>query len=106
MEYLTYIAVFAVVIIVFIILYKIFRFIISILLIGLFLIFAYFTNPTDEQHREAVKQKAVRIDASLKNKKVVRENYYVFSITKLNHRDEHRVIGAGAFTKVFIFANP
>jgi hypothetical protein len=106
MEYLTYIAVFAAIIIVFIILYKIFRFVISLLLIGVFLILAYFTNPNDEQHREAVKEKATKVQMILKNKKIVRENYYIFSITKVYHKDEHRVIGAGAFTKVFIFAKP
>ena len=60
MTYVTYFIVFAAIIIIFFILYKIFRFIISLLLIGLFLVIAYFTNPTEEQHRHAAVQKAER----------------------------------------------
>lgn len=106
MTYVTYIAVFAAIIVIFVILYKIFRFVISLLLIGLFLVIAYFTNPTEEMHRSAVLQKAERSDTPMRGKKVRRENYYIFSLTRIDHRDGHTVIGAGAFTQVFIFSKP
>lgn len=106
MTYVTYIAVFAAIIIIFIILYKIFRFVISLLLIGLFLVIAYFTNPTEEMHRNAVLQKAERTDASMRGKKVRRENYYIFSLTRIDHRDGHSIVGAGGFTQVFVFSKP
>ena len=106
MTYVTYFVVFAAIIIIFFILYKIFRFIISLLLIGLFLVIAYFTNPTDEQHRHAAVQKAERTGTSLKGKKARRENYYIFSLTRIDGADGHKIIGAGAFTQVFIFSKP
>lgn len=106
MTYVTYIAVFAAIIIIFFVLYKIFRFVISLLLICLFLVVAYFTNPTEEQHRRAALQKAERTDSSMRGKKARRENYYVFSLTRIDHQDGHKIIGAGAFTQVFIFSKP
>jgi hypothetical protein len=106
MAYITYILVFIVVVIVFIILYKIFKFLISILLIGVFVILAYFTNPTEEMHRAAVLRKAEQEDIPMRNKKVVRDNYYVFSLTKIRHADESKVVGAGGFTQVIIFSKP
>ncbi len=106
MTYLTYIAVFIVVIIIFFLLYKIFRFLVSILLVALIVIIAYFTNPTEQMHKEAVLNKAKSTDSSMRNKKVSRENFYVFSITAVDHGDEHRLVGAGAFTQVFIFNKP
>lgn len=106
MTYLTYIVVFAAIILVFFVLYKIFRFIVSLLLIGLFVVIAYFTNPTEEAHRRAVLQKAERTNTTMKGKKARRENYYIFSLTRIDLADGHRIIGAGAFTQVFIFSKP
>jgi hypothetical protein len=106
MTYLTYAVVFVVVIILFIILYKIFRFIVSLLLIGVFVVVAYLTNPTENVHKTAVSAKADRHDIKLRGKKVVRENYYLFSLTGLEEGEEYRLIGAGAFTKVVIFSKP
>jgi type IV secretory pathway VirB3-like protein len=106
MTYLTYIAVFVVIIIVFVILYKIFRFIISLVLIVVFLLFAFFTNPTEEMHRRAVIEKARKTGTPLRNKRIARENFYVFSLTKVYRGEEKRIVGAGAFTQVFIFSKP
>jgi hypothetical protein len=105
MLYLTYIVVFVVIILVFIILYKIFKFIVSILLIGLFVVIAYFTNPSEERHRAAVIEKLEK--ENLTARPVVdRENYYVFSLTSVNKSNDRKIIGAGAFTRVFIFSKP
>jgi hypothetical protein len=106
LTYLTYIAVFAVIIVLFILLYKIFKFIISILLIGLFGIVAYLTNPSEESHKQAVLKKAEENKITLRDKKVKREDYYFFSLTGIDEQGEHRIIGAGAFTKVFVFSKP
>jgi hypothetical protein len=106
MTYLTYAVVFVVVIIIFIILYKVFRFIVTMLLICVFLLVAYLTNPTEDVHKVAVSAKADQHDVKLRGKKVVRENYYLFSITGLDEGEEYRVIGAGAFTRVIIFSKP
>ena len=106
MTYVTYIAVFAAIIIIFIILYKIFRFIVSLLLIVVFAAIAYFTNPTLEKHRLAVTEKAKKLDSPMRKKSVSRESYYLFSLTAIDQGDDHRIVGVGAFTKVFIFGKP
>lgn len=106
MTYLTYIVVFAVIIVLFFILYKIFRFIIGLLVIALIVVIAYLTNPSEEVHRQAVLRKAAETKTSLKKKKISREDFYLFSLTALDENNEHRIIGAGGFTTVFIFSKP
>jgi energy-coupling factor transporter transmembrane protein EcfT len=106
MEYITYIVTFVVVVLIFFLLYKIFRFIISILLVGLLALIAYFTNPSLEKHREAVQAKARKENISMRNKKVDRESFYIFSMTRVKEGADFKVVGAGAFTKVIVFRNP
>jgi hypothetical protein len=96
----------AVIIVIFIVLYKVFKFIISLVLIGVFLMIAYITNPSIENHKAAVYKKAAKEGISLKHKKVDRENYYLFSLTRLSQEDDEKVIGAGGFTQVIVFRKP
>lgn len=93
-----------VIIVVFIVLFKVFKLILRLLLVVVFLFLAWITNPTLEQHQEAVSRKAEKTNASIRLNSVVADDYYIFSLTKLEG-DDH-VIGAGAFTQVFIFGNP
>ncbi len=88
-----------VIIIVFYVLYKIFKLIMSLILVGVFLLIAYVTNPSIESHRKEF-QKEYPMEI-LKTRHVGLEDYYVFSLTTFG--DEKKVIGAGAFTQVFIF---
>jgi hypothetical protein len=67
---------------------------------------AYVTNPSVENHKEAVQKKAAKEGISLRHKKVERENYYLFSLTRLSQGDEGKVIGAGGFTQVIVFRKP
>jgi hypothetical protein len=92
------------IIIVFFILFKIFSLLMRVLMIVVFLLLAYFTNPSIEQHVTAVQNKAEREDKKISLKRVEREDYKLFSLTKLAEGDEKKIIGAGAFTKVVVFA--
>ena len=103
---MTYIIVLAIIVVLFIIFYKIFKFIVSLILILAFLLLAYVTNPSLEMHRHAVVEKAKKEKVSLRRKRVERENYYIFSLTKVTEGEDHTLVGAAAFTQVFIFSKP
>lgn len=99
--------------------------IISIALVLLMLL-AVVTNPTQEQHEAAVKEKAIAlfkkqlnydhqeaidfamnlvgnqvINQFLQNNVQV-ENYYLFSLTKLRWEGKSTIIGGGAFKQVWL----
>lgn len=101
---------------------------IILLLLIVIAIFAYFTNPTEEMHREAANAKiegvvAKTLDkyglsetalgalgtditkpfiAVLVEQHVSSKNYFLFSTTQVNIDEESQIIGIGAFNKVFI----
>jgi predicted membrane protein len=106
MSYFFTVGVIILIIIVFVILYKIFKFLISLILIVVFLLIAYITNPSDEEHLLAVQKKAREENVSMTKLSVHRDDYYVFSLTHSVHNDDRKLIGAGAFTQVLIFRNP
>lgn len=98
-----------------------------VVLVGVAVI-GYLTNPTEAMHREASKDKLEMIAENLLANygidpqvlsslginfqgKLVDElitnhiscdNYYVFSLTKLNWRDQSQTVGFGFFNKVYI----
>jgi hypothetical protein len=90
----------AAIIVVFIILFLIFKFLMRLLLIVVFLFLAWITNPDVDDHYQAVS--AEFPEQKIKPNDVTVDDYYVFSLTKINS-EESKVIGAGAFTRVFIF---
>ena len=106
MLYVTYFLVFAALIVLFIILYKIFKFLVSFVVIAVLVLVAYLTNPSEEKHREMVRQKATLGHVSMLTKKVSRENFYLVSLTRVSELGDDRIVGAGAFTQVYIFGNP
>ncbi len=89
---------------------------------------AYLTNPPEEVHKEVARQKLEKIaentlakygvgnnvlsslglDAGsvfvkqLLDNHISSDNYYLFSLTKLNWEGNSYIIGVGAFNKVFI----
>jgi hypothetical protein len=103
---MTYIIVLILVVVVFFILYKIFKFIISVILILVFMLLAFLTNPSLEMHERAVQRKATQTDTALKGKRVQRDNFYLFSLTEIIEGKDRSLVGAGAFTQVFIFKKP
>lgn len=97
------ILVIAAVIIVLYILFKIFKLITRLLLIAVFLIIAYFTNPGLEKHTQAVQAKAEKDNVKFRNKSVTVSDFKIFSLTKVSSEDDERLVGAGLFTRVWIF---
>lgn len=102
---------------------------ILILVISSILIIAVFTNPTLEEHKNKVKEvftafyqkslKESEIDSengfaalgsllgntminNLVNSAITRDNYIVFSITKVTYEGEEKAIGYGIFGNVFL----
>ncbi|MCG2611807.1 DUF4359 domain-containing protein [Flavobacterium sp. SM15] len=102
---------------------------IALIGLGVILVIAIFTNPSQEMHKEIVKskitayyQKSIEEDETIpKNgfsalgsllgtslintlveNGVSRDNYLVFSITKVAYKGEENSIGFGAFGNVFL----
>src|SRR5690606_11299999 len=91
-----------------------------------FLLIAVFTNPSKEQHQQAVKEKVTELlkketGGSDKNivdfgmhlfgntlvqqfmdQHVIVENYYLFSVTKVSWQRKETIIGGGAFKHIFL----
>ncbi len=86
------------------------------LLIGLIIlaVIATVTNPSEQTHKDAVKKELkseldfsgiaeeLNLGSFLINNLIIRENHYVYSITKLKIMGEEKVVGYGAFGMVFI----
>jgi hypothetical protein len=96
----------AVIIVVFVVLFKVFKFLMRLLLFVVFLILAFLTNPDIAQHEIATQEKAKQNGISMHGKSVVVDDYYVFSLTNIEEGNDRKIIGAGAFTQVFLFRNP
>jgi hypothetical protein len=84
-------------------LFKVFKIVLRIALVAVFLILAYITNPDTQEHIHAVEVKAEKTGASLRHKEVKVNDFKIFSLTKIVADDEEKLVGAGLFTKVWIF---
>lgn len=96
----------AVIVIIFIILFMVFKWMLRLLVVVAFLFIAYVTNPPPEKHLYAVEVKAEKEGFNSRTNNIHVDDYYVFSLTRVVRGNETRVIGAGAFTQVFIFSRP
>jgi uncharacterized protein YpmB len=77
---------------------------IIILLIGL--VAAYFTNPSETVHRESFKLKAKELSLKrTRQKDLTIDDYKLFSLSKINADGEQKLVGIGAFGKVWYFAD-
>lgn len=97
----------------------------TIIIFSAILLIAIFTNPSTEEHKQAVKSVVNRVvqnsvsentsdmenfgvllGSSLVEKlvenSVIRDNYLLFSITKISWKGEIRNIGYGVFGNVFL----
>lgn len=89
--------------IVFYLLFKVFKFITRLILVIIFLALAYFTNPSLVRHEVAVRTASEKNGTSLEGWTVTVMDLKVASITRLTQDGSAKVVGAGAFTKVWIF---
>lgn len=92
-----------VVVVVLFILFKVFKIAIRLALVFVFLVIAYFTNPNADDHRRAVKEKALETNVKLNGRTIQISDYKIFSLTKLVSDEEEKLVGVGLFTKVWIF---
>jgi hypothetical protein len=98
---------FAIAIIVLFILFKIFKAFLkwSIIILVIILAIAFFTNPDHTTHHQSLKEYTTE-----KNLKKVREklvdidDYKIFSLTKVKVEGEEKIVGIGAFGKVWYFS--
>jgi uncharacterized membrane protein YqgA involved in biofilm formation len=92
--------------VVLLILLKIFKallkWVIIILILGV--VVAYFTNPEESIHRDnlAVKTKELSIK-KIRQKLVTIDDYKLFSLTKITVEGETKIVGIGAFGRVWYF---
>ena len=100
--------------------------IILLAIIALVAVVAFVTNPNVDSHRAAMNQRATivmsevvaeqnilvqgawgltgnRLLTEFVNTSVTADNYFLFSITKINWDNESYSVGVGAFGNVFIF---
>ncbi len=96
----------AVVIVIFIILFKVFKWVLRLIVFVVFLFIAFVTNPPLEAHQRAVERKAAAENFDTRRVVVEMDDYYVFSLTHTVRGDERKLVGAGAFTQVYIFGEP
>ena len=94
-------------------------------ILGVIVLIAIFTNPSTEEHKQAVKsvvnevvQNSISENSSdmenigvllgsslidnLVENSITRDNYILFSITKISWKDKSRNIGYGLFGNVFL----
>jgi hypothetical protein len=87
------------------ILFKVFKFITRLILIVIFLVLAYVTNPSIIRHQAAIDARAEKTNASLKGWDLKVTDLRIASITKITDGTETKIVGLGAFTRVWIFRN-
>ena len=72
----------------------------GIILLILFFVIAYFTNPEDATHHQSLKD---AVKKNVKDKLVKIDDYKIFSLTKVKVNGEEKIVGIGAFGKVWYF---
>ena len=84
------------------VLFKIFKAFLKwgIILLILFFVIAYFTNPEESTHHRSLKE---TVKKNIKEKLVKIEDYKIFSLTKVKVDGEEKIVGIGAFGKVWYF---
>jgi hypothetical protein len=90
------------------ILYRMFRAFLKwvlILAIGLVVV-AYFTNPNEAKHKQAVKDSTRNLKLrKVKEKNIEIKDYKIFSVTKVTVKGEEKTVGIGAFGKIWYFGD-
>ena len=87
------------------VLFRIFKAFLKWLIIILIVIFtiAYFSNPKHAVHLEVLKEAANDLQLKKITDKLKVDDYKIFSLTKVKVDGEEKVVGIGAFGKVWYF---
>lgn len=90
-----------IVLVVLFILFRIFKAFLKwgIIILILFLVVAYFTNPKEATHHQGLKK---IIKENIPHKLKI-DDYKVFSLVKTKVKEEEKIVGIGAFGKVWYF---
>jgi len=87
------------------VLFKIFKVFIKWLIVILIVIFAiaYFTNPEHARHVDGLKDITKDLSVKKVTDKLKVDDYKIFSLTKVKVDGEEKIVGIGAFGKVWYF---
>jgi len=93
------------VLIVLYLLFRIFKAILKWLLLGLAVLLglAYFSNPEEPDHKTRLKEAAKDLRIKVREKNINVDDYKIFSLTKVTVNGEEKIVGIGAFGKVWHF---
>jgi hypothetical protein len=88
------------------VLFKIFKAFLkwAVILVLLFLVISYFTNPDESVHRKNLDDQAKNLSLrKIRQRLVDIDDYKFFSLTKVTVDGEKKIVGIGAFGKVWYF---
>ncbi len=85
--------------------FKIFKAVIKWVLIIVLILgaLAFFTNPKESAHRQSLKDAIQDLPVKVREKSISVDDYKIFSITKVKVRGKEKIVGIGAFGKVWYF---
>ena len=91
--------------VVFFILFKILKAFIKwvVIILIIFFAIAYFSNPKHSDHFDGVKDIAKDLPIKKVRDKLKVDDYKIFSLTKVKVDGEEKIVGVGAFGKVWYF---
>src|SRR5688572_20409557 len=72
----------------------------GIIILIVFFVVAYFTNPEESKHHQSLKE---TVKKKVNDQLVKIDDYKLFSLTKVKVKGEEKIVGVGAFGKVWYF---
>jgi hypothetical protein len=85
--------------------FRIFKTIVKWLLILVIaiIVFGFFTNPNESDHRKSLKEAIRNLPVKVREKAVKIDDYKIFSLTRVKVQGDDKIVGIGAFGKVWYF---
>jgi hypothetical protein len=85
--------------------FRIFKTIVKWLLILVIaiIVFGFFTNPNESDHRTSLKEAIRNLPIKVREKAIKIDDYKIFSLTRVKVQGEEKIVGIGAFGKVWYF---
>ncbi|MEJ1237271.1 hypothetical protein WBG78_04020 [Chryseolinea sp. T2] len=95
----------AVILLVLYLVFKLFKTLFKWLLIAILVVavIAFFSNPNFDDHSKKLTSMKKDLKQELNEKKVIFDDYKIFSLTKKKIDGEEKIVGVGAFGKVWYF---
>ena len=85
--------------------FRIFKTIVKWLLILVIaiIVFGFFTNPKESDHRKSLQEAVRNLPVKVREKAIKVDDYKIFSLTKVKVQGQEKIVGIGAFGKVWYF---